>query len=101
MCKLALIGCHSLIKQQFPDVCIIGQIHDEVLFELPGRLTLNLNKSKVEKGVIIKPYWEIPLETLEIANKLRDKMIEVGTNYLDNILTCEVGEPTIAPYWSK
>jgi hypothetical protein len=101
MCKLALIKCQQLIKKEFPDVSIIGQIHDEVLFELPGLLTLDLAKSKVENGTIVKPYWEIPSETLEIAELLKATMAQAGTDYIGGVLQCGVGAPTIAPYWSK
>ena len=42
--KLAMIDAHKFLKQKYPSVKMLLQIHDELLFEVPNDLCDNFEK---------------------------------------------------------
>ncbi|MGG6281770.1 DNA polymerase [Leptolyngbya sp. AN03gr2] len=87
---------HPLFKQ----VKIIGQVHDEILLQGPGRCYLDFDKSKWKEDVIVKPVWKHSDEIQEWVSPLKQIMIDAETHLLGGVLTGRVGE-AVCPYWSK
>lgn len=100
ICKYSMIRCKEL-KPQYPDVDIIGQVHDELILEGPGNLTLDLTKSKYKDGVLVKPHWVIPPEVHVWAQAFRQAMIDAETEIFNGVLEGSVGNPAIGMWWAK
>jgi hypothetical protein len=105
MTKAAIIKCARLIRtskdKDVNSIKIIGQVHDELVFEGPGHLKLDLANSKYKDGVIVKPKWLVPDSVLEWVELLKQTMIDVETECFDGVLIGRTGEPTISQFWSK
>lgn len=100
ICKYAMIKCQPILKK-YPGVVMIGQIHDELLFEGPGNLVLDLANSKFRDGVLTKPKWIVPPNVREWAQELKQAMEDAETEILNGVLTGSVGNPSIGMWWGK
>jgi len=100
ICKYAMIKCAQL-KPQYPNVEMIGQVHDELILEGPGNLQLDLAKSKYKDGVLVHPYWVIPQSVYEWVAPFRQAMIDAETEIFGGVLTGSVGAAAIGMWWSK
>jgi len=84
---------------------LIGQVHDELVPLIPGKCTLNLDKSKLEERdnmtVVTKACWDVPEASYELALQIRQIMIDVETEAFDGVLEGRVDMPNPAPWWSK
>lgn len=107
--KAALVAVYKIINSpkwqrdipEYRDVVLIGQIHDEILFEGPGNLTLDLGKSKYKNGVLVKPHWHVPKSVFDWVTPLRQAMIDAETMCFNGKLIGRAGDPAISQFWSK
>jgi DNA polymerase family A len=100
VCKYALLKCQPVLKK-YPGVVLIGQIHDELVFEGPGNLTLDLANSKFRNGVLTKPKWIIPDSVMEYSLELKAAMEAAETEMFNGVLQGSVGDPAIGMWWGK
>lgn len=84
------------------DVKVIAQVHDEILFEGPGHLKLDLANSKYDKnGAISDPKWIIPQSVYDWIAPLEKTMIQTETESFEGELIGRIGSPAISQFWSK
>ena len=82
-----------------------GQVHDELVPIVRGDCKLNLDKSKWEERdnirYVSKAYWDVSKEAYELANTIRQIMIDTETEAFDGVLVGRVDEPRPSPWWCK
>jgi DNA polymerase family A len=100
ICKYAMIKCQPVLRK-YPGVELIGQVHDELVYEGPGNLTLDLANSKFKNGVLTKPKWIVPESVTEWALALKVAMEEAETEILGGVLEGCVGDPAVSMWWGK
>lgn len=98
--KEADIRCYEEFKGT--DVKGIICIHDALVFEIPGTVEFDLEKSKQKNGVWTDLRYKASLEAQEVANRIVKIMEDVETEFFRELGSSIVGkaEYALCPFWN-
>ena len=100
MTKQAEIEC--LEEFRGTDVNCLLAVHDALVFEVPGKATINWEKSVQKKGIWTDLKFNITPEATEVAQKIVEIMVRVETAMFQDLNSPIQGmaEYGLGMYWS-
>ena len=96
--KLAALYIMDAIKDS--SCRLISMVHDEVICDIPGYVTLNLDKCKFDKDGCFKPAYIPDPEAKHWADTIQQCMEDAETDIFAPIYPLKgKAEAAVAPYW--